>query len=70
MLKARDKPGLADFLAFVRRGPDPDLALTDPALFQSLSASVTRAQLAGLAHFRLSEARRPEKVEAARSAAE
>lgn len=57
MLRARDRRGLADFLAFVRRGPDPALALTDPALFQSLRAAVTRAQLAGLARYRLRGAR-------------
>ena len=58
MLKARDRQGLADFLAFVKRGPDPALALTDPALFQALRASVTRAQLSGLAHYRLARERR------------
>ena len=47
MLRERDRDGLRDFLAFVRRGPDPDLALTDPALFQSLRSAVTRAQLGG-----------------------
>ena len=53
MLRDRDGDGLHDFLAFVRRGPDPDLALTDPALFQSLRSAVTRAQLGGLAQFRI-----------------
>jgi hypothetical protein len=55
MLKARDRQGLGDFLDFVRKGPDPHLALTDPALFQSLRAAVTRAQLAGLARYRVAE---------------
>jgi len=55
MLKARDRQGLADFVDFVRKGPDPDLALTDPALFQSLRSAVTRAQLAGLARYRVAE---------------
>lgn len=55
MLKAHDRQGLADFLDFVRRGPNPDLALTDPALFQSLRAAVTRAQLSGLARYRVAE---------------
>jgi hypothetical protein len=53
MLRERDRDGSRDFLAFVRRGPDPDLALTDPALFQSLRSAVTRAQLGGLAQFRI-----------------
>jgi hypothetical protein len=55
MLKARDRQGLKDFLDFVRHGPAPDLALTDPALFQSLRAATTRAQLAGLARYRVAE---------------
>lgn len=59
MLKARDRQGLADFLAFVRRGPDPSLALTDPALFRALRAAVTRAQLAGLARYHVNHAARP-----------
>ena len=58
MLRARDRRGLADFLAFVRRGPDPALALTDPALFRALRAAVTRAQFSGLARYRLARARR------------
>ena len=55
MLRAKDRQGLADFLAFVRRGPDPDLALTDSALFRSLREVVTRAQLAGLTRFKMNE---------------
>jgi transcriptional regulator with XRE-family HTH domain len=51
MMQARDLQGLRDFLDFVMIGPDPDLALTDPALFQTLRAAVTRAQLAGLARY-------------------
>jgi transcriptional regulator with XRE-family HTH domain len=53
MLRDRDHRSLADFLAFVKKGPDPALALTDPALFKSLRSAVTAAQLAGLARFRL-----------------
>ncbi len=56
MVKARNREGLRDFLDFVRTGPAPDLALTDPALFQTLRAAVTRAQLGGLAKFHVSEA--------------
>ena len=59
MLRERDRDGLRDFLAFVRRGPDPDLALTDPALIQSLRSAVTRAQLGGVARFRIEYDRRP-----------
>ena len=51
MLRAGDRDHLVDFLGFVRRGPDADLALTDPSLYQSLIAAVTRAHLAGLARF-------------------
>ena len=51
MLRAGDRDHLVDFLGFVRRGPDADLALTDPSLYQSLVAAVTRAHLAGLARF-------------------
>jgi transcriptional regulator with XRE-family HTH domain len=65
MLRERDRDGLRDFLAFVRRGPDPDLALTDSALFQSLRAAVTRAQLGGLAQFRIDYDRRPADIVAA-----
>lgn len=53
MLRERDRRGIADFLAFVKKGPDPALALTDPALFRSLRSAVTDAQLAGLARYRL-----------------
>lgn len=53
MLKAGDRAGLSDFLAFVKRGPNPDLALTDPALFQSRRAAATPGQLAGFAHYRV-----------------
>ena len=53
MLRTGDRRGIADFLEFVRKGPAPDLALTDPALFRSLRSAVTSAQLAGLARFRL-----------------
>lgn len=48
MLRARDREGLVDLLAFMRRGPDPQLALTDPALFRTLREGCTRAHLAGL----------------------
>ena len=53
MLRQHDRPALADFMAFVRHGPDSALALTDPALFQAMRAAVTRAQLSGLARYRL-----------------
>ena len=53
MLREGDHRGMADFLAFVKKGPDPALALTDPALFRSLRSAVTAAQLAGLARFRV-----------------
>jgi hypothetical protein len=56
MVKAGDRQGLQDFLDFVRAGPNPDLALTDPALFQTLRAAVTRAQLGGLAKYRVADA--------------
>jgi hypothetical protein len=56
MPKARDRKGLRDFLDFVRSGPDPDLALTDPALFQTLRSTVTLARLGGLAKFRIADA--------------
>lgn len=45
---ARDREELADVLAFIRQGPDPRLALTDPALFKTLRSACTRAQLVGL----------------------
>lgn len=53
ILKSRDTERLKEFLAMVRMGPDPKLALTDPALFRVVSESVTRARLAGLAEFRV-----------------
>ena len=53
MLRLGDRHALADFLSFVRQGPDPTMALTDPALFTSLRAAVTRAQLSGLAQYRV-----------------
>ena len=62
MLRAGDREHLDDFLGFVRRGPDADLALTDPSLFQSLVAAVTRAHLAGLARFRLRDDDRTTEV--------
>ncbi len=59
MLRERDRRGIADFLAFVKRGPDPALALTDPALFRTLRSAVTAAQLAGLARYRLDHRHQP-----------
>jgi transcriptional regulator with XRE-family HTH domain len=56
MLKAGDRDGLGDFLDFVRVGPATEFALTDPALFQSLRAAVTRAQMAGLGQYRVAKA--------------
>jgi transcriptional regulator with XRE-family HTH domain len=53
MLRERNRQGLANFLEFIKRGSDPSMALTDPALFQSLRGAVTRAQLSGLARFRI-----------------
>lgn len=59
MLRERDYRGIADFLAFVKKGPDPALALTDPALFRSLRSAVTCAQLAGLARYCLDRRHNP-----------
>ncbi len=59
MLRNRDRDGLDDFLRFVKRGPDSALALTDPALFQSLSAAVLRAHLSGLSRYRVDPAAKP-----------
>ena len=59
MLRERDHRGMADFLAFVKRGPDPALALTDPALFRSLRSAVTTARLAELARFRVDHRHAP-----------
>lgn len=56
MLKERNRQGLDDFLTYIRRGPDPALALTDPALFRSLRSAVTKAQLSGLARYRMNAA--------------
>ncbi len=55
MMKALDHEGLSDFLAFVRRGPDPRLAMTDPALFKTLRTACTKAQLSGLGNATLNE---------------
>lgn len=55
MLRARDREGLVELLAFMRRGPDPQLALTDPALFRMLREGCTRAHLAGLGRATVSE---------------
>jgi len=54
MLRSRDRVALADFIGFIKQGPDPALALTDQALFQAMRAAVTRAQLSGLASYKLS----------------
>jgi len=62
MLRARDHLNLADFLEFVRQGPEPDMALTDPALFRSLREVVTRAKLAGPARYRINEKSIPRKT--------
>jgi hypothetical protein len=53
--QARDRKGVANFPDVVRAGSDPDPPLTDPALFQSLRGAMTRAQLAGLARYRVAE---------------
>lgn len=53
ILRSRDRVALADFISFIKQGPDPVLALTDQALFQSMRAAVTRAQLSGLASYKL-----------------
>jgi len=55
MLRQRDVQGLRDFLSFVRRGPDPALALTDPALFIAMREAATKAHLAGLSRYRVNE---------------
>lgn len=54
LLRERNRRAMGDFLAFIKRGPDPALALTDPALFRTLRSAVTRAQLSGLARYRMS----------------
>lgn len=49
LMRARERERLRAFLDMVRTGPDPKLALTDPALFLTLRRGCTRAQMAGLA---------------------
>ncbi|MBY0332276.1 MAG: helix-turn-helix transcriptional regulator [Acetobacteraceae bacterium] len=53
LLKGREYRRLQEFLNMVRGGPDPDLALTDPALYMTLRRACTRAHLAGLSKYRL-----------------
>ncbi len=53
LLRQRERARLEAFLAAVASGPDPRLAMTDPALFRTLQAACTRAQLAGLGRYRL-----------------
>lgn len=64
MLLARDREGLVALLAFIRRGPDPQLALTNPALFRMLRDGCTRAHVAGLGRATVDE-RRWRRLEAA-----
>ncbi len=47
-LKARQLDQLADLIELGRRGPDPRLALTDPALFRALREGSTRMHMAGV----------------------
>lgn len=53
LMRQRERARLGAFLAIVASGPDPRLAMTDPALFRTLQAACTRAQLAGLGRYRL-----------------
>jgi hypothetical protein len=43
---------VADFMNYMRSGPNHDLALTDPHLYRHLREAGTRAALSGLMHFR------------------
>ena len=43
---------VADFMDFMRTGPNHDLALTDPHLYRRLREAGTRAALSGLMHFK------------------
>lgn len=54
ILKARDRDRLNAFLQMVRSGPEPSLALTDPALFSTLQEACTRAFLLGVGQYRQS----------------
>jgi len=63
MLRERDRRRLEDFLTFIRRGPDPALALTDPALFMSPRSATTRAQVSGIAQYRMRAAMEPDRAE-------
>jgi len=58
LLKRREYGRLQEFLNMVRGGPDPDLALTDPALYMTLRLACTRAHLAGLSKYRLADTAR------------
>jgi len=60
LIRGGEAEQLAGFLTFIRQGPDPSLALTDPALFRSLRAAITRAQLGGLGTFQVASGRRTE----------
>ncbi|WP_425624935.1 hypothetical protein [Agrobacterium radiobacter] len=43
---------VADFMDYMRVGPDMDMAMTDPHLFRQLREAGTRAFLSGLMHFK------------------
>jgi transcriptional regulator with XRE-family HTH domain len=47
-LKGRQLDRLADLVELGRRGPDPRLALTDPALFRALRDGSTKMHMAGV----------------------
>ena len=53
LLRESDRGRLRRFLSFIIVGPDPRLALTDPALYQTLRTSCTRALLAGWGRYRV-----------------
>ncbi len=47
---------LRNLLILLRSGPDPDLALTDPALFRTLREAGTKAFLSGIGSLRVPDA--------------
>jgi len=53
LLRQRRLQDLTDMLDLARRGPDPAMAMTDPARFTALRNAATKAYLAGLLMFRV-----------------
>jgi len=53
MVLAGDRDRLAEFVRMAKAGPDPDIALTDPALHATLMAACCRARAAGVARCRI-----------------